>query len=145
MKPKLVEHQGEDCEKLDAFLSERIYEFNSLAIACFDGKLFGYAMQDERGQVIAGASGHTWAGCCQLTHLWVLESLRGEGLGQELLRAVETEAKRRGCSVVLLATHSFQAPVFYEQLGYERQAVVQDHPIGHSNFVYSKRLPQGGT
>jgi hypothetical protein len=54
MRPKLVEHQGEDCEKLDSFLSERIYEFNSLAIACFDGKLFGYAMQDERGQVIAG-------------------------------------------------------------------------------------------
>jgi GNAT superfamily N-acetyltransferase len=139
MKPKLVEHQGEDCEKLDTFLSERIYEFNSLAIACFDGKLFGYAMQNEVGQVVAGVSGHTWAGFCQVTHLWVLESLRGEGLGRDLLRTVEAEAARRGCSVVLLSTHSFQSPEFYE-----RQAVIQDHPVGHSNFVYAKRLPQNG-
>jgi hypothetical protein len=70
MKPRLVEHQGGDGEKLDKFLSDRIYEFNSLAIACFDGKLFGYA-QNEVGQVVAGVSGHTWAGFCRVTHLWL--------------------------------------------------------------------------
>ena len=144
MKPKLVEHQGEDCEKLDAFLSERIYEFNSEAISRFDGKLLGYALQNAADAVVAGVSGYTWAGFCYVTHLWVSESLRGEGLGRELLRTVEAEAVRRGCSTVLLSTHSFQSPEFYERLGYERQATIRNHPVGHSNFIYAKRLRHGG-
>jgi GNAT superfamily N-acetyltransferase len=139
---KLVEHEGDECATLDSFLSERIYEFNSAAIARFDEKLFGHAMQDDAGGIVAGVSGHTWAGSCLVTHLWVLESLRGEGLGQRLLQTVETEAMRRACSVVCLSTHSFQSPEFYEHLGYNRQAVIQDHPVGYSNFVYAKRLPR---
>jgi hypothetical protein len=42
--------------------------------------------------------------------------------------------------VVFLATHSFQAPGFYERMGYERQSVLQDHPVGHSSLIFAKRL-----
>ncbi len=42
--------------------------------------------------------------------------------------------------MVFLATHSFQAPAFYERRGYKAQAVVQDHPVGHASVVYAKRL-----
>jgi hypothetical protein len=44
------------------------------------------------------------------------------------------------CSVVFLATHNFQAPAFYERMGYKLQAVVEDHPMGHSSMVFAKRL-----
>jgi hypothetical protein len=42
--------------------------------------------------------------------------------------------------VRLLSSHSFQAPDCYEKLGYVRQASIADHPVGHANIVFAKRL-----
>jgi ribosomal protein S18 acetylase RimI-like enzyme len=81
-----------------------------------------------------------------VAHLWVAEAERGRGLGRALLQAAEAEAARRGCEQILVSTHSFQAPAFYERLGYQRQAMVPGQPKGHANIVYLKRLGgQSGT
>ena len=133
-------HVGED-PQTQAFLADRIYEFNSNATGCFDGASFSGTQRDESGGIRAGIHGYTWAGCCYVSHLWVHESERGHGLGTALLRAAEAHATARGCKVAFLATHSFQAPAFYERLGYQRQAVVQDHPVGHASVLFAKRLP----
>jgi ribosomal protein S18 acetylase RimI-like enzyme len=97
-------------------------------------------LRSEEGEVIAAFNGHTWGGCCVLAHLWVHEAQRGRGLGRALLQAAEAEAAYRGCEQVVLSTHSFQAPAFYERLGYERHAVIRGQPAGHANIVYVKRL-----
>jgi ribosomal protein S18 acetylase RimI-like enzyme len=70
----------------------------------------------------------------------VHELQRGRGLGRALLQAAEAEAIRRGCQQIVLATHSFQAPAFYERLGYEKQGVIRDQPKGHANLIYVKWL-----
>ena len=124
-----------------SFLAERIYEFNSKATGYSDGEAFSSAQADESGAIRAGISGYTWGGCCYVSYLWVAESERRHGLGSALLAAAEEHARKRGCSVVFLATHSFQAPAFYEHRGYKAQAIVQDHPVGYASVVYAKRLP----
>ena len=135
-----------ECQQLESFLVERIYEFNARVTGYFDGRLLGGQLRNEAGEVIAAFNGHTWGGCCVLAHLWVHESQRGRGLGRALVQAAEAEAVRRGCEQIVLSTHSFQAPLFYERLGYERQAVIRGQPRGHANVVYAKRLKgQGGT
>ena len=128
------------CQELDAFLVERIYEFNSNATDHFDGRLLGASVQNEAGEVIAGFSGHTWGGCAEISHLWVSEHHRGRGLGKTLLHAAEAEAVRRGCTQIVLTTHSFQAPGFYERVGYERKYAIEGRPKGHSNIVFVKSL-----
>jgi GNAT superfamily N-acetyltransferase len=95
------------CEDLDAFLADRIYELNSEATGYFDGKLLGGSVRNDVGEVIAGFSGHTWGGCCEISHLWVDADHRGGGLGTALIDAAEAEALRRGCVQVVLTTHSF--------------------------------------
>lgn len=129
-----------DCQTLEAFLVERVYEFNAQATGYSDAQLLGACLRDEAGKVIAGFNGHTWGGCCVIAHLWVHAAHRRHGLGRELLQAAEAEAARRGCAQVVLATHSFQAPEFYERLGYEKRAVIPDWPREHSEIVYLKRL-----
>ncbi len=134
-----------ECLEIEAFLVERIYEFNAKATGYFDGKLIGGKLRNGSGEVIAAFNGHTWGGCCVIAHLWVHESQRGRGLGRSLLEAAEAEAAQRGCEQVVLSTHTFQAPAFYEQLGYERQATVPGQPKGHANVTYVKRIaPPGG-
>jgi GNAT superfamily N-acetyltransferase len=129
-----------ECQELEGFLVERIYEFNARATGYFDGRLIGGRLRNEAGEVIAAFNGHTWGGCCVVAHLWVHESQRGRGLGRALLQAAEAEAARRGCEQVVLSTHSFQAPAFYERLGYERHAVIRGDPKGHANVFYVKRI-----
>jgi ribosomal protein S18 acetylase RimI-like enzyme len=57
-----------------------------------------------------------------------------------LLQAVEAEARLRRCAQVILFTHTFQAPGFYERLGYLRQATIPNYPNGHAQLLYVKQL-----
>jgi ribosomal protein S18 acetylase RimI-like enzyme len=140
MSDTVLNFENEDVERLEALLADRIYEFNAQAIDRFDAQSLGAAIRDKSGEVIAAISGYTWAGCCQITHLWVSAGQRGQGLGRKLLVGAEAEAIRRGCQVIQLSTHSFQAPGFYERVGYTRQAIVPDHPVGHSSIFYARAL-----
>jgi len=128
------------CQELDSFLADRIYEFNVEATSYDDGKLMGASIRGDTGEVIAGFSGHTWGGCCEISHLWVHIRHRGQGFGKMLLEAAEAEAQRRGCTQVVLMTHSFQAPVFYEHFGFKRVCTIEGWPDGHSKITYVKLL-----
>ena len=85
-------HVGEDPE-IQAFLAERIYEYNSRATGYFDGESFSGTQRDKSGGIRAGICGYTWGGCCYVSYLWVHESERGHGLGSALLAAAEEHAK----------------------------------------------------
>src|SRR5262245_43421972 len=111
-----------DCRAVDEFLAERIYEFNAQATGRFDGDDFAAVQRDSDGAILAGASGYTWGGCCYVSHLWVAQPLRRQGWGRALIDTVERNARSKGCTIVILSSHSFQAPLFYERLGYALQA-----------------------
>ena len=123
-----------------AFLAERIYEHNARATGCHDGESYWAVVRGDAGDIVAGVSGFTWAGCCFVAYLWVTEALRGRGLGRRLLEAVENHARSKRCPVVHLSTHEFQAPDFYARLGYEAVARVEDYPVGHADVFFTKRL-----
>jgi GNAT superfamily N-acetyltransferase len=129
-----------DAPEIEAFLAERIYEFNAAATGYHDGKSFSATQRDESGVIQAGISGYTWGGCCYITNLWVHDPKRRQGVGSLLLHAAEVHAKTKGCVIMLLSSHSFQAPSFYQRMGFTEQAVVVDHPPGHTNIHFAKRL-----
>ncbi len=141
MQAKVIAlREDAQCEELGAFLADRIYEFNAQATGYFDGMLLAGCIRSDAGEVIAGFNGHTWGGCCELSHVWVHEQHRGKGLGALLLRSAEAEAVTRGCVQIVLATHSFQAPGFYERMGYQRKCTLEGRPQGHANIIYVKAL-----
>jgi GNAT superfamily N-acetyltransferase len=121
------------------YLEDRIYEFNSRATDIDDGELLAFFVRD-RERILAGISGNTWGGTCELRQLWVDESQRRRGLGTKLLLAAEREAHRRGCTQIVSMTFSFQAPAFYERHGFEVIAMIANHPRGHQNVLMRKHL-----
>jgi GNAT superfamily N-acetyltransferase len=70
--------------------------------------------------------------------LFLPEDLRGRGLGRRVMRAAEEMAARLGCRGVWLDTFSFQAPLFYERLGYRVFATLDDPRPGHRRFWLQK-------
>lgn len=140
MTPARIEVSSEDNRALDDFLEDRLYEFNVEATGFADGQALFASVTDESGATVAGLAGHTWGGCCEITKLWVHPSGRGRGVGTGLVRAAELEARRRGCERIVLSTHSFQAPQFYEKLGFERLCAIPGYPRGYEEIVYTRTL-----
>jgi ribosomal protein S18 acetylase RimI-like enzyme len=68
------------------------------------------------------------------------ETARGNGAGARLVTKLEEIAAERGKSGLWLDTYSFQAPGFYEKLGFQRVGHIPDYPKGHARYFYAKRL-----
>lgn len=120
-------------------VEERLYQFNQRATGYYDGQDLAF-VAEAAGELIAAAVGYTWGGICEIRQLWVHEDHRRVGLGSALLRAAIAEARTRGCELMFIATHSFQAPGFYARHGFETIAVIPDRPLGHAEHVLRLRL-----
>lgn len=121
-------------------VSQGLVLFNVAATGDANHSPLAIFLKDDRGAVLGGALGNLWGGWLDLSTLWVAEPLRGQGHGTRLLEAAEAEAKQSGCTGVFLTTFSFQAPTFYERLGYEVVADIPNYPTGHVYHVLKKAL-----
>jgi GNAT superfamily N-acetyltransferase len=72
--------------------------------------------------------------------LWVDDGQRGKGHGAALMALAEQEARKAGKTHIFLWTWSFQAPDFYKSQGYVECGRITDHPQGHDNIQFVKRL-----
>ena len=100
----------------------------------------GVFLRDEQGQVVAGVWGYINWNWLYVNLVWAAESVRGQGYGKQLLTKLESVARERGCKYVHLDTFSYQARPFYERLGYEVFATLDDYPPGHSRYFMKKSL-----
>ena len=141
--PGLVVETDPSPEQVE-YLEDRIYEFNAAATRITDGEWLAIFVRDDAGRIVAGICGNTWAGCCEIRQFWVEESLRGQGLGTRLLAAAEREARRRGCTQIILMTFTFQAPAFYARHGFTTLAAMNGYPGGHRNLLMRKSLDDAG-
>lgn len=137
--PELVMGMDPTPAEVD-FLEQRLYEFNSQTTGIADALGISAFARDAHGEVVAGLGGHTWGGCCEIRQIWVHANHRGQGIGRRLLGLAETEARRRGCFQMVLATYSFQAPEFYCSLGFEVVGSLPDYPRGHQHLQLRKAL-----
>ena len=120
-------------------VEERLYEFNKAATGYYDGEDLGFVVEDGT-QTIAAAAGYTWGGISEIRYLWVHADHRRRGLGSALMQAAMAEARERGCRLMFLSTHTFQAPDFYLHLGFEIIATIEDKPLGHSEHWMRREL-----
>lgn len=132
-------HGDEDRELAD-LLDERIYEFNVEATGLADGRGMSIRVEGEAGDLVAGLTGWTWGECGYVDVLWVAESNRRQGIGTRLMDAAEAEAVARGCTSMVLSTHTFQAPDFYRRRGYLEVGKTPDYPKGHAQTHLRKAL-----
>jgi ribosomal protein S18 acetylase RimI-like enzyme len=122
------------------FLEDQINAFNCEITGYFDFHPLAIFVRGEQGRIVAGLTGGMWGGCCEIKFLWVRENLRRQGYGTRLMRAAEQEALAHGYSVIVLSSHSFQAPGFYQKLGYEVVGETEGYPRAHSVIHLRKEL-----
>lgn len=121
------------------FLEDQINAYNIARTGVGFGGFLSCFIRNDQGIIVAGVYGYTWGDCCQIELLWVQEALRGQGIGKQLLFTAEQEAVKRGCKVAVLDTHSFQAPGFYQKLGYQVIGQIEDYPLPEHRVIYLKK------
>ncbi len=99
-----------------------------------------FCLYSPEGAIVGGIFGATYWDWLYIDLLWVEDELRGCGYGHRLLTLAEQEAQQRGAKHAYLDTFSFQAPDFYEQHGYRVFGELQDFPLGHTRYFFTKQL-----
>ena len=105
-----------------------------------DSRPLGLTLEDSDGQVVGGLWGRTAYDWLFVELLFVPESMRGSGIGRDLLTRAEREAIARGCHSAWLDTFEFQARGFYERLGYTCFGELANYPPGSSRYFFKKSL-----
>ena len=116
---------------LVAFNDRRSETENGLPIGVF-------VRRDD--EILGGVDGYTHWRWLFVGHLWVRDDVRGQGIGRQLVNMIEHEALLRGCGAAWLDTFSFQAPAFYQGIGYREFGQLHDFPPGSNRHFLWKRL-----
>lgn len=96
--------------------------------------------RNEQNEIIGGIYGRSIWGTLEIKILVVKDVARNTGVGRKLMMKAEIEARNRKCRFISLDTFSFQAPGFYEKIGFEKFATEADFPMGFEKYYYRKKL-----
>ncbi|CAI8874629.1 Predicted N-acetyltransferase YhbS [Pseudomonas sp. IT-P12] len=107
-----------------------------------DGKAEPLALlvRDDQGEILGGLYGRFFYRWLFIELLSVPEQARGDGMGSQLMRMAEDLAREKECVGIWLDTFSFQAPAFYQKMGYSELGQIVDYPPGHRRHFFQKRL-----
>jgi GNAT superfamily N-acetyltransferase len=139
MSPEIVVTDSPDEAPREIILAG-LRAYNAAQLGGDDHRPLAALVRDGKGGVLGGLWGSTAWHWLFVQFFWLPESLRGQGLGRELLRRAEAEARSRGCRAAWLDTLSSQARRFYEQQGYRVFGTLEDYPPGHRRFFLRKDL-----
>jgi ribosomal protein S18 acetylase RimI-like enzyme len=97
-------------------------------------------VRDGKGKLMGGVILQSYWKETYVELLWLSARARRAGVGSRLIAEAERRAKKRGSVLLHLNTYSFQAPGFYEKLGFKRLGGMAGSPAGESRHFYAKRL-----
>jgi GNAT superfamily N-acetyltransferase len=101
-------------------ISTLLGQFNREAVGPTSGEYFVLTIKAPGSdEVLGGLFAVSYWGSFYISDVVAPETARGQGLGSELMRQAEQEARARGCRHMWLDTFEFQARPFYERLGFE--------------------------
>ncbi len=106
----------------------------------FHAREINLRVKGKRDQMIGGLSAVKYWNCLFVDKLWVDDKHRKQGLGKRLLEKAEAEARKLGCKISHLNSHSLQAPGFYRKMGYKVFGRLKLYPKGQSVYHFFKKL-----
>jgi ribosomal protein S18 acetylase RimI-like enzyme len=113
--------------------------FNRAAVGKHAWKQLAVTVRDD-GRIVGGALGALWLEWLFIELLWLSEPFRRRDIGTELITQLEDEARRRGAKNAYVDTFSFQAPGFYEKLGFREFGRLEPYFESHARIWLTKPL-----
>ncbi len=131
-------HENPDHLEVDK-LRAALRAFNQNIAGEFSYDSSYITVEDPTGELIGGIYGNFAWNWLYIDLLWVHPDYRGKGIGLKLMSAIEKEAHKKDIYSYHLSTASFQAPVFYQKLGYQICGEITDLPPGYTTYFLKKQ------
>ena len=135
----IVYHNLEKTEETEYIRFQLEWKFNGANVPIVFERI-NLILKDDSGKVCGGLLANHYWNCIFLDILWLDEDYRRQGFGEKLMHKLEDIAREKGVTLIHLDTHEFQAPSFYEKLGYEVFGVLQDSPFEYKRYFMKKEL-----
>jgi ribosomal protein S18 acetylase RimI-like enzyme len=104
-------------------------------------KPLNIVVSDSDGKMIGGLLAHTQFRWLHISIAAVQPEYRRKGIGRTLIARAEADAIARGCKHAFLDTMNYQAPGFYQGLGYEIAGKIDNWDShGHTKIFMVKHL-----
>jgi GNAT superfamily N-acetyltransferase len=128
-------------ERAEAAIQNGLAAYNACRFRPADTATLDVVVRDDNsGEPVGGLLGHSSYRMFFLDLFYLPAELRRGGLGSRIVARAEDEARRRGCTAAVVYTVSFQAPGFYERLGYRRFGEIACPPDGATRIFLTKPL-----
>lgn len=135
-----IERETDEAEEVANKVLTELLAFNAAQGGDLKAERLVLSVRDEDGALVGGLVAMQYWNGMFVDLLWIHEKLRGRGLGRELMQRAERSLAARGGEIVFLSTWAFQAPGFYEKLGYAAFGTLHGVPPNGSRTWYVKRL-----
>ncbi|MFT0132305.1 GNAT family N-acetyltransferase [Candidatus Enterenecus avicola] len=119
-----LNHSSKKTEAVSAFSDQE-----QLSLAFFDN-------QDQLGGLIGKRTGNT----IHIQLLAVNPDHQNQGIGKQLIQALFDYGKKVGCRSVTVTTQDYQAPHFYQAVGFETFGVLSDTPVLGTDKLYFVKM-----
>ena len=120
-------------------LGEGLGAFNDAKLGFGDRLPLQVLVRDRAsGAVLGGVIGRTSLGVLTIQTVYLPEALRGRDIGTRMMGLAEAEARLRGCRAGVVETISFQAPGFYQRLGWRIFGEIPALPEGARRIFLTK-------
>lgn len=114
-----IEIYNESQEEIFSVLVDNLRKFNFKRMGEEHSQPLMVSIRNDNDEIVGGIAGRTIYHQLLIEVLWVHNDKRGQGLGIQLMEISEREAQKRGCIAAQVDTLSFQAPKFYEKMGFK--------------------------
>lgn len=136
----LIKRVGEEYTAAGNFINKAFTDYALKSEVALNFEEYCFVAEDDEGKIVGAVTGRAYYNEVHIGDLIVDSACRGQKIGTKLVRTVEDEYRGKGYEKITLTTFGFQAPAFYERLGYTLEFVRRDRDHKLSKYFYSKKL-----
>ncbi len=127
-------------ERIDNFIREvfSVHSEEHQLVSSF--KEYCFVAEDDDGNIIGAITGHSLYNEVYISELVVDPGYRGTGLGSKLIGAVEEAFTGKGFDKLTVTTYEFQAPLFYQKLGFRVEYIREDKEPKLNKYFLVKEM-----
>lgn len=121
-------------------VSEELFLWNCQQVGLQDFQNLPIILRNSDGVRIGALLGWTRWQWAHIDTFFIHPDYRNQGYGKQMIAEFERIAQERGCHIIDLDTFSFQAPAFYQKMGYTFYGKLEGIGQGVQRFFLKKQL-----
>lgn len=135
-----IKRINEPDNRIDSFINEEFSAYALQSHVDLNYHEFCFIAEGDAGEILGVITGRAYYNEVHIGDLIIHKDHRRCKLGSKLVAAVEDAFQNAGYDKITLTTFGFQAPEFYQKLGYQVEFIREDKDPKLCKYFLSKSM-----